>query len=195
MTVDTNQLSTESRPHRMSANNNISARTMNVVCVVSWRFGHTPPQTKVSLVTKRWTVPNPLPPGGTVEISCAADPGHDRTIFRLSVEYRDGAEPEIGVKVAAADAFRRAVADASPLRLEPVMSVEVAVGEDYLGSVIGDLKARRAHVNDISQRGDSRVIEALVGLRNMFGYSTDLRSLTKGRATFTMSFHAYDNLA
>jgi elongation factor G len=146
-------------------------------------------------------IPQPIVNAALAGLSEAAESGpdgyplEDLQATLLSVEYRDGAEPEIGVKVAAADAFRRAVADASPLRLEPVMSVEVAVGEDYLGSVIGDLKARRAHVNDISQRGDSRVIEALVGLRNMFGYSTDLRSLTKGRATFTMSFHAYDNLA
>jgi elongation factor G len=145
-------------------------------------------------------MPQPILSAALAGLSEAAESGpdgyplEDLQATLLSVEYRDGAEPEIGVKVAAADAFRRAVADASPLRLEPVMSVEVAVPEDYLGPVIGDLKSRRAQVNDISQRGDSRVVEALVGLRNMFGYSTDLRSLTKGRATFTMTFHAYDNL-
>ena len=64
----------------------------------------------------------------------------------------------------------------------------------YLGSVIGDLRQRRAHIAEIGTAGDQRLIHAQVPLRRMFGYSTDLRSLTKGRSTFTMEFHAYDNL-
>jgi elongation factor G len=112
----------------------------------------------------------------------------------LSVRFRDDAQPEVGVKVASAEAFRTAVAQASPRRLEPIMAVEVAVSEDHLGSIIGDLKARRAQVQDISHRGDVRVVDALVPLRRMFGYSTDLRSMSKGRANFTMHFHAYDAL-
>ena len=112
----------------------------------------------------------------------------------LKVGFRDDAQPEVGVKVAASDAFGKAVAAAQPMKLEPVMSVEVAVPEDYLGAVIGDLKARRAQVSDVSQRGDARIIDARVPLRMMFGYSTDLRSLTKGRADFTMRFHSFDKL-
>jgi len=112
----------------------------------------------------------------------------------LEIGYREDAQPEIGVKVAAAEAFRRAVAAASPLRLEPVMEVEVTVPEDHVGPVIGDLKQRRALIRDIGTRGELRVIEVRASLRRMFGYSTDLRSLTKGRANFTMRFHAYDNL-
>ena len=80
------------------------------------------------------------------------------------------------------------------MRLEPIMDVEVIVPEDYLGSVIGDLKQRRAHINDLATRGDKRVASARVPLRLMFGYSTELRSLTKGRANFTMEFQAFDNL-
>jgi elongation factor G len=112
----------------------------------------------------------------------------------LKVAYRDDAQPEVGVKVAAGEALRRAVADASPRILEPVMAVEVVVAEEHLGAVLGDLRQRKAHVQDIGDRGETKLIDALVPLRNMFGYSTDLRSLTKGRAVFTMRFHSYDSL-
>jgi elongation factor G len=113
----------------------------------------------------------------------------------LEVSYRDDAQPEVGVKVAAGEAYRKAVTEASPFRLEPVMAVEVVVPEEYLGSVIGDLKARRANILDVGTGHDRRVAQAHVPLREMFGYSTELRSLTQGRATFTMEFHAFDNLA
>ncbi len=113
----------------------------------------------------------------------------------LSIGYREGAQPEIGVKVAAADAFRRAIAEASPIALEPIMALEVLVSEDCLGAVIGDLRSRRALIQEIGLRGESRLVSAHAPLARLFGYSTDLRSLTKGRASFTMKFHAYDNLA
>jgi elongation factor G len=113
----------------------------------------------------------------------------------LTVGYRDDAQPEIGVKVAAAEALRQAVSKASPRILEPVMAVEVVVAEEHLGAVLGDLRQRRAQVQDIGDRIETKLIDALVPLRNMFGYSTDLRSLTKGRAIFTMRFHSYDALA
>jgi elongation factor G len=74
------------------------------------------------------------------------------------------------------------------------MHADVVVPDDYLGAVIGDLKQRRAHILDIGTSGSMRLAKARVPLRMMFGYSTDLRSLTKGRATFTMAFEAYDNL-
>jgi elongation factor G len=110
----------------------------------------------------------------------------------LTVGYRDDAQPEIGVKVAAAEALRQAVSNASPRILEPLMAVEVVVSEEHLGAVLGDLRQRRANVRDIGDRTETKLIDALVPLRNMFGYSTDLRSLTKGRAIFTMRFHSYD---
>jgi elongation factor G len=112
----------------------------------------------------------------------------------LDVGYRDDAQPEIGVKVAAAEALRQAVSKASPLILEPVMAVEVVVSEEYLGSVLGDLRQRGAQIQHIGDRSDTKLVDALVPLRRMFGYATDLRSLTKGRAIFTMHFHAYDSL-
>jgi len=121
-------------------------------------------------------------------------PMDDLEATLLAVSYRDDAQPEVGVNVAAGEAVRRAVADASPFRLEPVMSVEVVLPEEYLGAVIGDLKQRRAHIFDVGSGQQTRVAQAHVPLRMMFGYSTDLRSLTQGRATFTMDFHAYDNL-
>jgi len=71
----------------------------------------------------------------------------------------------------------------------------VIAPEEHLGAVIGDLRARRAQIRDLGNRSELRIVEALAPLRKMFGYSTDLRSLTKGRATFTMRFHAYDSLA
>ena len=122
-------------------------------------------------------------------------PMEDLSAALLSVGFREDAQPEVGIKVAAAEAFRKAVAQASPVRLEPIMSVEVLVPEDCLGSVIGDLRQRRALVRDVGARGEAKLVDAHVPLRQMFGYSTDLRSLTKGRATFTMRFLAYDNLA
>jgi elongation factor G len=121
-------------------------------------------------------------------------PMEDIEATLLSAAYREDAQPEVGVKVAAGEAFRRAVVEASPFRLEPIMSVEVVVPEEYLGAVIGDLKQRRANIYDIGSGHDRRMAQAHVPLRQMFGYSTDLRSLTKGRATFTMEFHAFDNL-
>jgi elongation factor G len=112
----------------------------------------------------------------------------------LSVEFREDAQPEVGVKVAAGEAFRKAVATAAPVRLEPIMAVEIVVPEESLGGVIGDLRQRRAQIQDLASRGDKRVARARVALRRMFGYSTDLRSLTKGRAAFTMEFEAFDHL-
>ena len=120
-------------------------------------------------------------------------PMEDVEATLLEIGFREDAQPEVGVKVAAGEAFRRAVAVASPFRLEPIMAVEVVVPEEHIGAVIGDLQARRASILDITTGHDRRLARALVPLRQMFGYSTDLRSLTKGRATFTMEFHAFDN--
>jgi elongation factor G len=112
----------------------------------------------------------------------------------VALEYRDDAQPEVSVRAAAADALRRAVGQASPTRLEPIMNVEVIAPEDYLGTVIGDLNARGAHIQNVGSRSDKSVIQARVPLKDMFGYSTKLRSLSQGRANFSMKFHAYDSL-
>jgi elongation factor G len=121
-------------------------------------------------------------------------PLEDVEVTLLGITLRDGANGEIGARAAAAEAFRRAVGAAHPSRLEPIMAVEVTVDDEFLGAVIGDLNQRRGHVQDVGSRGAKRLVTAHVPLRNMFGYSTRLRSLTEGRATFSMLFHAYDTL-
>jgi len=121
-------------------------------------------------------------------------PLEDVEVTLTGLKLQDGANGEIGSRAAAAEAFRRAVQNASPSRLEPIMAVEVTVDDEFLGAVIGDLNQRRGHVQDVGSRGVKRLVAALVPLRNMFGYSTRLRSLTEGRATFSMLFHSYDTL-
>jgi elongation factor G len=112
----------------------------------------------------------------------------------LAVTLKEGANGEIGARAAAAEAFRRAVHAAQPSRLEPIMSVEVTADDEFLGAVIGDLNQRRGQVQNVGSAGSKRIVTALVPLRNMFGYSTRIRSLSEGRATFSMTFHAYDTL-
>jgi elongation factor G len=121
-------------------------------------------------------------------------PLEDVEVTLTALATKEGANAEIGCRAAAAEAFRRAVATAHPSRLEPIMAVEVTTDDEFLGGVIGDLNQRRGHVQDVSSRGVKRVVQAHVPLRNMFGYSTRLRSLTEGRATFSMQFHSYDTL-
>jgi elongation factor G len=121
-------------------------------------------------------------------------PLEDLEVTLTNVALRDGANGEIGARAAASEAFRRAVAAAHPVRLEPIMAVEVTVDDEFLGAVIGDLNQRRGQVQDVGARGTKRVVSAQVPLRNMFGYSTRLRSLTEGRATFSMQFGSYDTL-
>jgi elongation factor G len=121
-------------------------------------------------------------------------PLEDVEVTLTGLALRDGANGEIGTRAAAAEAFRRATQAARPSRLEPIMTVEVTVDDEFLGAVIGDLNQRRGQVQDVGSRGVKRLVAAHVPLRNMFGYSTRLRSLTEGRATFSMLFHAYDTL-
>ncbi len=121
-------------------------------------------------------------------------PLEDVEVTLTNLVLKDGSNGEIGSRAAAAEAFRRGVANAKPSRLEPIMAVEVTVDDEFLGAVIGDLNQRRGHVQDVGARGAKRVVQAHVALRNMFGYSTRLRSLTEGRATFSMQFQAYDTL-
>ncbi|HSD90060.1 MAG TPA: elongation factor G [Kofleriaceae bacterium] len=121
-------------------------------------------------------------------------PLEDVEVTLTGLAIREGANGEIGCRAAAAEAFRRAVQSAHPSRLEPIMAVEVTTDDEFLGGVIGDLNQRRGHVQDVSSRGAKRVVQAHVPLRNMFGYSTRLRSLSEGRATFSMQPHSYDTL-
>src|SRR5204863_9703179 len=85
-------------------------------------------------------------------------------------------------------------AKARPVLLEPVMEVEVVTPEDFMGDVIGDVNSRRGRIEKLDNRGTSRIIRAFVPLAEMFGYATDLRSRTQGRATYTMQFHSYQQV-
>jgi elongation factor G len=118
-------------------------------------------------------------------------PLEDIEVILIGMELGE-ASNEVGEKIAASEALRRACADAGPRLLEPIMAIEVIVPADFMGEVLGDLNARRARIEDVGFRGESRVIEAKAPLRVMFGYSTDLRSRSQGRATYAMVFHAYD---
>jgi elongation factor G len=106
-------------------------------------------------------------------------------------QYHDVDSSEMAFKVAGSMAFKRAAEMAKPVLLEPIMFVEVVTPEDYMGDVMGDLSSRRGRIEGMEARGNSQVIRAQVPLSDMFGYSTDLRSRTQGRATYTMQFHSY----
>ena len=121
-------------------------------------------------------------------------PLEDVEVTLKNVALREGSNGEIGARAAAAEAFRRGVQAAKPSRLEPIMAVEVTVDDEFLGAVIGDLSQRKGNVQDVATRGTKKVVAAHVPLRNMFGYSTRVRSLSEGRATFSMQFHSYDTL-
>ena len=98
---------------------------------------------------------------------------------------------EMAFKIAGSMALQEAARRAGVKLLEPVMEVEVVTPDEYMGDVIGDLNSRRGHIGEMGQRGSTRVIQAMVPLAEMFGYATDLRSRTQGRATHTMQFHSY----
>jgi len=99
---------------------------------------------------------------------------------------------ELAMGVAAFNALREGIAQAGSILLEPMMAVEVVVSEEFVGKVIEDLTARRGRIEKITHRGKTTLVDAQIPLARMFGYSTDLRSATQGRATFTMQFSHYD---
>jgi elongation factor G len=101
---------------------------------------------------------------------------------------------EMAFRIAGSLAVKKAAARAQPVLLEPIMGVEVVTPEEYMGDVIGDLSSRRGKVEGMDQRGASQAIRALVPLAEMFGYATDLRSRTQGRATYTMQFDSYQEV-
>jgi elongation factor G len=105
--------------------------------------------------------------------------------------YHDVDSSEMAFKIAGSLAFQDAAKKAHPVLLEPVMKVEVVTPDDYTGAVTGDLSARRGHLEGQISRGGTQIITAMVPLSNMFGYSTDLRSRTQGRATYSMHFEKY----
>ncbi len=151
----------------------------------------------VSALPSDPAVPQPLIDAALagLEEACQSGPAgfplEDVEATLLAARWREDSQPEVGLKVAAGEAFRRAVSLAGAQRLEPVMAVEVLTPEEHLGGVIGDLQQRRAQIHRVGDRSGIQQIEALVPLAAMFGYSTDLRSLSRGRASFTMRFHAF----
>ena len=106
-------------------------------------------------------------------------------------KYHDVDSSEIAFKVAGSLAFQEAAKRAKPVLLEPIFAVEVVTPEEFLGDVIGDLNRRRGQLHGTELRGNAQVISAMVPLAEMFGYATDLRSTTQGRATYTMQFDSY----
>jgi elongation factor G len=108
--------------------------------------------------------------------------------------YHDVDSSEMAFKIAGSMALKDAAKRAKPALLEPIMAVEVVTPEDYMGDVIGDLSSRRGKIEGMEPRGNSQVVRAQVPLAEMFGYATDLRSRTQGRATYTMQFHSYQQV-
>ena len=111
------------------------------------------------------------------------------TVFDGS--YHDVDSSEIAFKMAAKIAFRDGMAQASPVLLEPIMKVEVSTPDEYMGDVMGDLNSRRGRILGMETKGVAQIVKAEVPLGNMFGYATELRSMTKGRASYTMEFECY----
>jgi elongation factor G len=106
--------------------------------------------------------------------------------------YHEVDSDEMAFKIAASMGFKEAARKASPVLLEPIMSVEVVVPEEFMGTIIGDLNSRRGRIEGVEHRAGSQVIKSLVPLAEMFGYATNMRSSTQGRATFSMHFAHYD---
>ena len=121
----------------------------------------------------------------------AGFPVEDVKVELIDGSYHEVDSSEMAFKIAGSLAFREAAKKAHPVLLEPIEDVEVVVPEEYMGDVMGDLNSRRGHIEGIEPRAGAQVIRARVPLAQMFGYATDLRSMTQGRATYTMQFSHY----
>jgi elongation factor G len=121
----------------------------------------------------------------------AGFPMEDVKVELIDGSYHEVDSSEMAFKIAGSIAFREAAKRAHPVLLEPVEDVEVVVPEEYMGDVIGDINSRRGHIAGMEPRAGAQVIKAAVPLAQMFGYATDLRSMTQGRATYTMQFSHY----
>jgi len=121
----------------------------------------------------------------------AGYPTVDVKVSLVDGAYHDVDSSEMAFKIAGQMGFRKAAELAKPVLMEPIMSVEVVTPEEYMGDVIGDLSSRRGRIGGMEARGNTQVVAATVPLSEMFGYSTDLRSRTQGRATYTMQFDSY----
>jgi elongation factor G len=122
----------------------------------------------------------------------AGFPVVDIKVTLIDGSYHEVDSSEMAFKIAGSMGFKEGCQKAGPVLLEPIMSVEVVVPEEYMGEVIGDLNSRRGRIMGMDSRAGAQVVSAMVPLANMFGYSTDLRSATQGRATYTMTFDHYE---
>jgi len=121
-------------------------------------------------------------------------PLQDVLIELVEVEKHQGETTDVALRVAAANAVRKAIQKAQPTTLSPLMNIEVTVPDAYTGTVVGDLSARGGRIEGVSSDRDRGVVEAIVPLTKMFGYSTHLRSQSEGRGTFSMRFYRFDSL-
>jgi elongation factor G len=147
------------------------------------------------------TVPKEYVPGVEKGLRSAAENGiiAGFPLIDFKAELFDGAYHEVdssvlAFEIAARAAFKDGAVKASPKLLEPIMRVEVVTPDDYMGDVIGDLNSRRGQVTGMDSRGNARVIDAMVPLANMFGYVNTLRSMSQGRAQYTMHFDHYEQV-
>ncbi|MBI4844133.1 MAG: elongation factor G [Nitrospirae bacterium] len=124
----------------------------------------------------------------------ASYPVVDVKVTLLDGSYHEVDSSEMAFKIAGSMAFKNAAKNASPALLEPIMTIEVVTPEEYMGDVIGNLNSRRGKIQNMEQRGSAQVITAVVPLSSMFGYATDLRSYTQGRANYTMQFSHYEEV-
>ncbi len=124
----------------------------------------------------------------------AGYPTVDVKVRLVDGQYHDVDSSEMAFKIAGQMAFRKAAEMAKPVLMEPIMAVEVVTPEEYMGDVMGDLSSRRGRIGSMEARGNTQVVNATVPLSEMFGYSTDLRSRTQGRATYTMQFSEYSQV-
>ncbi len=122
----------------------------------------------------------------------AGYPVTDVKVVLIDGSYHEVDSSEMAFKIAGSMAFKEGFAKASPILLEPIMKVEVVTPENFMGDVMGDLNSRRGRIQGMEMRGSAQVINAFVPLADMFGYATDLRSMTQGRATYTMQFSHYE---
>ncbi|MBM4158917.1 MAG: elongation factor G, partial [Ignavibacteria bacterium] len=124
----------------------------------------------------------------------AGYPIEDVKVKLIDGSFHDVDSSEMAFKIAGSIAFKEAARKANPVIMEPIMEVEVVTPNEYMGDVIGDLTSRRGKIEGLSQRSDAEVIKATVPLSEMFGYATSLRSMTQGRAIYTMQYSRYDRV-
>jgi len=124
----------------------------------------------------------------------AGYPVVDVKVQLVEGSYHEVDSSERAFKIAGSMAFKEAMKRAKPKLLEPVMAVEVTTPEEYLGDVMGNLNSRRGRIESMNPVGNGQVVKANVPLSEMFGYATDLRSMTQGRAEFTMQFDRYEEV-